>query len=136
MRTVVLFRLLLIASALFVLLALFLKVTQIGLPNDLLQYKNDNAPFFGDWSGLAIYLLSVLFLISFAWAVVGLYFFRVLAKQIAVTALLLFAVLPIVRGPTIDSGWAVSFELVACGLLAAAFAMAHLAPVKDLFLHE
>lgn len=49
------------------------------------------------------------------------------------TAIFLFALLPIVRGPTIESGWVLSFEHMACAALAAALVFAFATPLKTRF---
>jgi len=136
MRTLVLFRLMLIASALFVLTALLLRASQFGMPSELLRYKNANSPLAGEWSGLANYFLGLSFLLAFTWAVVALYSFRAFAKESAVTAMLLFSILPIVQGPVIEFGWTVSLEHMALALLAAAFVLARLSPLKEFFPRE
>src|SRR5205807_9179565 len=135
MRTVATFRVLLIASAALLLAAVALRASGAGLPPDLLAYTRESAPLFGEWAGFANYFVGVSFLAIFAWAIVALYLFRSLAKEAGLAALLFFAVLPIIRGPSIESGWTVSFERLACALFAAAIVLAFATPLKERFPH-
>lgn len=133
MRTLAAFRVLVLAAAVLLLAAIVLRARGAGLTPEMLAQNRENAPVFGDWAGVANYFVGALFLVIFVWAVVALFFFRLLAKEAGLTAILLFAVLPIVRGPMIESGWVVSFERLACAALAGALVFAFATPLKEHF---
>lgn len=133
MRTLAPFRVLVVAAAVLLLAAIALRVSGAGLSPEMFAQNRENAPQFGDWAGVANYFVGALFLVIFAWAVVALFFFRLLAKEAGLTAILLFAVMPIVRGPMIESGWVLSFERLACAALAAALVLAFATPLKERF---
>jgi hypothetical protein len=130
MPTVATFRALLIASAVFLLAAILLRASGVGLPPAVVAQQRETAPLFGDWASFANYFVGMLFLVIFAWAIVALYSFRLLAKGAGLAAILLFATWPIVRGPSIESGWSLSFEHLACSSLAAALVLAFATPLK------
>jgi hypothetical protein len=127
------FRLMLVAAVLCALVAVGLKVTGAGLPSDLLAYKDSHAPTAETWRFWGIYLLSIVAAIWFIWAIFALLLFRMWARELAILSLLISWLLIVIRGPSIESGWTISLQQIACVLWVGAIAMAYSSPLNGLF---
>jgi len=136
MPPVAFFRFLVVASACLAVIAVAFKITGAGLPSDLLEYKDGHA-LVGDTARFyVVYLLSLATAIWFLWAVIALLFFRIWARELAVLSLLLSWLVTVVRGPSIEAGWTISLQEVACVFWVAAITIAYSPPLKDLFPRE